>query len=176
MMKTMRLVAVAALVSMCITGCGGNQIKATPSDSAAAATATSLKQVVLEKAKSGGYPFKDTQATCYANSVVNTFHLDQLKSWGLVAANNTATSKDVSDAGLNLSQATAIINLLIDCVGPVSFVATMRGKLLANTTPAQRTCAEKLITLDAARRLTASAFSNDQTKMADLSAAFKKCD
>lgn len=161
-MKRSLLAALCALLALSSSACGGGK-----GDAAARTATASLQAELLQQSASGASAFRFSagQAQCTASRVVDAVGTTRLRSYGLLDAENKATTKTLDDTTLSTKDATAVVNAVIDCLGSDTFTSTLRtavGKSFSTAkTAAQRACLESKLTIATLKPMLIATLSGD---------------
>ena len=151
-----------AIAVIALSACGSS------APSAADTATASFKAELIHQSASSASPFafSDAQAQCTAHRVVTSVGTAPLQSYGLLNAENQATSKTLNDARLSAKDATSVVNAIIDCLGSANVTKALSdaiGKTIKGArTAAQRTCLESKLTIKALKPMLIATLSGDQ--------------
>jgi len=168
--------ATSSFAPMIMAACGGT---GTPS---AAATATaSLKAELLQQSATSASPFtfSESQAQCAASRVVNGVGTTALQSYGLLSADNKATSKTLDGTKMTPKDATAVVNAIVDCLGADTFASALRTAVSKNITgtktASQRACLESKLTVSTLKPMLIATLSGDPSAAQAFSQGLVAC-
>lgn len=139
-----------AVLTLSLSACGGSS---SSGDHAAAVARGALTAELLRQSASAASPFRFTepQARCVANRVVSAVGTSGLQTYGLLNADNLATTKTLDDTILSTKDATAVVNAIIGCLGAGNVTQALTaavGKSIKGTASApQRACIEEKLTI-----------------------------
>jgi len=149
--KRTLLAAFCTAVLLSSSACGGGgQV-----DSGASVATASFKAELLRQSASGASPFtfSNAQAQCAASRVVTAIGTTGLRTYGLLNAANKATAKTLDDTTLSPTDASAVVNAIIDCLGEAAVTRTLTAavskSLTGTRTAAQRACLDAKLTIAA---------------------------
>lgn len=172
-----RWVALCAVLAVIASACGGGSSR----DAAATAASTSLKAELLDQSASGASPFRFTnaQAGCTASRVVSAVGTARLQTYGLLNAEDKATTKTLDDTTLSTNDATSVVNAIIDCLGSDNFTAALQnaiGKNIKGTkTTAQRRCLEDKLTPSRLRPMLIATLSGNRASAQGFAQSLLSC-
>ena len=148
----------------------------------AADTATaSLKAELLQQSASSASPFtfSDAQAQCAANRVVTSVGTSALQHYGLLNAENKATTKTLNDSTLSVGDATSVVNAIVDCLGSSTFTKALTDAVAKNIkgtkTASQRACLEGKLTVAVLKPMLISTLSGDESTAATFAQNLASC-
>lgn len=154
--------SVCAIAAVSLSACG------TSAPSAADTATASFKAELLQQSISAASPFMFTpaQAQCAASRVVSAVGTPALQRYGLLDAQNKATTKTLDSTTLTAQDATSVVNAIIDCLGSANFtkaLTTAIDKTIKGTqTAAQRACLESKLTAARLKPMLIATLSGNQ--------------
>jgi hypothetical protein len=167
--------AVCVVTAISLTACGSSGPSA--NDTATA----SLKAELLQQSASSASPFtfSDSQAQCAASRVVTSVGTSALQHYGLLNAENKATSKTLDSSTLSTGDATAVVNAIVDCLGSANFSKALTDAVSKNIkgtkTAAQRACLEGKLTVAVLKPMLISTLSGDQSAAGTFAQNLASC-
>lgn len=141
-----RVALVVALASL--AACGSSS-----GDPGKTAATASLKSELLQQSASAASPFTftDAQAECAASKVVGSVGTARLQRYGLLNAQNQATTKTLDGTTLTSADATVVVSAIVDCLGPANVTKTLADavgrSLPGSRTAAQRACLDRKLAI-----------------------------
>lgn len=166
---------VCVIAAVSLAACGSSKPSAV--DTATA----SLKAELLRQSASSASPFtfSDAQAQCAASRVVTSVGTPALQRYGLLNAENKATSKTLDDSTLSTGDATAVVNAIVDCLGSPTFTRALTDAVSKNIqgsrTAAQRACLEGKLTIAVLKPMLIATLSGDQSAATTFAQNLASC-
>ncbi len=155
-MKTM-IVALLAVTSLLLTGCGNDDEKAKES----------IQAKMLEENEIAGTKVTEDDATCLSDGIVDEIGTDQLKEYGLLN-DDLEVEDSVGDVKMEKEDADSMASVFVDCMDAEKIIEDQFSSMSSSLSDEQQKCVEDVLDEEKVKEIMSLAFQGDTSGMGSL--------